>query len=256
MYGHKRANDGYRARVGMVLPSVNTVMDAWFPRAAPEGVTFHAARVPMPPVGDPMDILEKMAVHELAAARMLIDCDADIIMYVCTAASLMRGRAYDLQLMAEISRETGIPCCTVTHAILRAFEHLGVRRISAISPYPKHIDEREVAFFTECGLDLLNMEGFGIENGSEMADPSPGEIYRFGKAAVKPGSEALLISCGAMRAHYVAEQLERDLGIPVISSTTATFWAALRFGGVMDAVPGYGRLLGEVGSPDHFRRIA
>jgi maleate isomerase len=251
MYGPKRANDGYRARVGIILPSVNTVMEAWFPRAVPEGVSFHTARIPL--AGDecsnPLDALDQMAKYEIGAAKMLVDCECDVIMYVCTAATLMRGRAYDLALMRKITAETGIPCCTVTHAILQALEHFSAQRLSIISPYSKAIEEREAAFFTQCGLEVLNIEGLGIDDGREMADPSPGEVYRFARSAWRPSSDALLISCGAMRAHYIAGALERDIGAPVISSTTATLWAALRLAGVMDPLPGYGRLLEEACRP-------
>jgi maleate isomerase len=173
-------------------------------------------------------------------------------MYVCTASTLMRGRQFDLDLMRAIERETGIPCCSVTNAILHAFRHLGIRRISAVSPYPDEIDRREVAFFQSCGIEVLGMSGLGIDNGREMADPSPGEIYRFAKHNLKPGSDAMLISCGAMRAHYIAEMLEQDIGVPVVSSTTATMWAAMRFAGVMDPLPGFGRLLATAGSPEDF----
>jgi maleate isomerase len=231
----------------MILPSVNTVMEAWYPRVVPDGVSFHTARIPLSPQGEPLQLLEEMAKHEIAAAKMLTDCEADVLMYVCTAATLMRGRDYDLELMKRLNSETSIRCCTVTHAILLALERFGVRRISIISPYPKEIDDRERAFFEDCGYEVLNMEGLGISNGREMADPSPGEIYRFARSACRPSSEAMLISCGAMRGHFIADALERDLGMPVICSTTAMLWAGLRLGGVMDGIPGYGRLLGEPG---------
>jgi maleate isomerase len=251
MYGPERANDGFRARIGMILPSVNTVMEAWFPRAAPEGVSFHTARIPLSAQGAPLASLEAMARFEKDAALMLRDCEADVVMYVCTASTLMRGRTYDLELMDALEGASGIKTCSVTHAIVRALERFGAGRISIISPYPKEIDEREQAFLEQCGIEVLNIEGLGIRDGREMADPSPGEIYRFARRAFRKGSEAMLVSCGAMRAHFVAEALECDLGVPVISSTTATLWAALRVGGVMDALPGFGRILAEPGAHAH-----
>jgi len=39
------------------------------------------------------------------------------------------------------------------------------------------------------------------------------------------------------------DRLEQRLGVPVISSNTATFWACLRRAGVDDALAGAGRLL-------------
>jgi maleate isomerase len=39
--------------------------------------------------------------------------------------------------------------------------------------------------------------------------------------------------------------LEQAIGKPVITSTQATLWHALRLAGVEDRVTGYGRLLSE-----------
>ena len=41
--------DGRRARIGIVVPSVNTVMEPWAQRVAPEGVSIFAARMFIPP---------------------------------------------------------------------------------------------------------------------------------------------------------------------------------------------------------------
>src|SRR2546426_12605526 len=98
MYGTRRANDGYRARIGVVLPSVNTVMEAWFPRAAPSGVSFHFSRMPIS-ADATVEALERMAQHEIEAARVLSDCEPDVIMHACTGSLLARGREYDLELM-------------------------------------------------------------------------------------------------------------------------------------------------------------
>jgi maleate isomerase len=51
------------------------------------------------------------------------------------------------------------------------------------------------------------------------------------------------MTCLNTRSHFVAEAMEREIGKPVVTSTTATLWHALRLAGVTDPVPGYGALL-------------
>jgi maleate isomerase len=242
MYGSTRANDGYRARIGVVIPSVNTVVEAWFARAAPPGVTVHVSRMPIS-TDTSLEAIMEMTDHEVAAAKLVADCEPDVIMYACTASTLVRGRAYDLELMDVLTEATGVPCCTTTEAILRALRLFDARRIAIATPYPEAIDERERAFFQECGVEVTGMRSFGIADNRELADPSPGEIYRLGREAWVPGSDALLISCLALRSHFIAGELERDLGAPVVTSTQATLWAALRIAGVRDELSGYGQLL-------------
>ena len=61
--------------------------------------------------------------------------------------------------------------------------------------------------------------------------------------AQAPAAEGLLISCGGLRTLGVAPPLEGRHGIPVVSSTQAAFWAALRLVGESGQVKGRGRLL-------------
>jgi maleate isomerase len=244
VYGTVRANDGYRARIGLVFPSVNTVIEGWMPKTVPDGVTLHVGRIPIV-AETSVAAMTAMAEHEVATVRMLADCEPDLIMYACTASTVVRGRSYDLSLMDKLSEAAGVPCCTTTEAIVRALTAIEARRIAIVSPYPREIDELEHKFFTECGFDIRAMRSFGIADNRELADPSPGEIYRLGREAGTADVDAVLISCLALRSHYIAAELEGDLGIPVVTSSTATLWAGLRLAGVNDAIAGYGRLLEE-----------
>ncbi len=65
-------------------------------------------------------------------------------------------------------------------------------------------------------------------------------VYQLGKRvfAQAPGAEALFISCGGVRTFAVIEPLEEDLGVPVTSSSLATFWNSLRMAGVKTPIRG------------------
>jgi maleate isomerase len=51
------------------------------------------------------------------------------------------------------------------------------------------------------------------------------------------------MTCLNTRSHTVIDRLEQALGKPVITSTQATLWHALRLAGIEDRIAGYGRLL-------------
>ncbi len=74
---------------------------------------------------------------------------------------------------------------------------------------------------------------------------------RQGECRQAAGAEAILISCGGLRTLGVAEPLEASHGIPVVSSATAAFWAAMRLVGESGQVDGYGRLFEQSGEPAH-----
>ena len=43
----------------------------------------------------------------------------------------------------------------------------------------------------------------------------------------------------------LVEQLEQELGKPVVAVNTATYWYALRYFGIKDQMQGWGRLMAE-----------
>ena len=45
-------------RLGVIVPSVNSVVEAWYPRAVPDGVSVHFARMLMPAGTSPERIIE------------------------------------------------------------------------------------------------------------------------------------------------------------------------------------------------------
>jgi maleate cis-trans isomerase len=52
------------------------------------------------------------------------------------------------------------------------------------------------------------------------------------------------------------EQLERELGKPVVSTTQASVWDALRMVGYRGEVPGYGRLLRSLAAEGRLAGVA
>jgi len=64
-------------------------------------------------------------------------------------------------------------------------------------------------------------------------------------------ADGLLISCGGLRTLGVGKPLEDRHGLPVVSSTPAAFWAAMRLIGESGRVAGCGRLLEQATAPVH-----
>lgn len=233
---------GWRARIGLILPSVNTVVEPWYYQVAPRGVAFHAARVYLPPALT-AESLGEMDRHNLRAAREVASAQVDVVAHCCTASSILRGPEHDRAVAAEIERETGIPTTTAMDAVLRALHAVGVGRIAVASPYPHEIDEREVAFFAQCGVEVVSIKSLGITSSAGLAEPGPDEVYRFAREAFVPGAEGLFVSCLNLRSHDAIAALEDDLGVPVVTSPQAVLWNALRLAGLRASIPGYGRLL-------------
>ena len=103
------SSDGWRARIGVVVPSVNTVMEPWASRAAPEGVSVHFSRMYMPPETNADTLIEMDRSEGQLALRQLSSMKPSVIAYGCTASSIVQGVDYDEELRREITQPTASP---------------------------------------------------------------------------------------------------------------------------------------------------
>jgi maleate isomerase len=232
-------------RLGVIVPSVNSVVEAWYPRAVPEGVSVHFARMLMPAGTSPERIIEMDRTDGRHAIKQLASCRPHAIAYGCTASSIVQGHAFDARLRDEIRHIAGVPGTSATHSIFEACARLGMRRVTAISPYPAEVDAAEHRFFAEGGVATIAGAHLGISDGFRLAEPGPEAILDLALGAWDPASDGMIIACLNFRSHLVIDELEARIGKPVVTSTQATLWHVLRLAGVDAPITGYGRLLRE-----------
>src|SRR5260370_34521395 len=192
--------DGRRARLGIVVPSVNTVMEPWAQRTVPQGVSVLAARMFIPPATTPEAFVEMDRNEGKMAIRQLSSVFPDVIAYGCTASSIIQGLDYDSHLRAEIADTYKVPSTTAAHAILPAADALGARRVSIVSPYTKDVDEAEHRYFESAGLEVLGGACLGITDGFRLAGPEPDTLLGLGRQGFGPRSDALITPCPKPRA--------------------------------------------------------
>src|SRR5438477_4876105 len=139
-------------RIGVIVPSVNSVVEAWYPRVVPDGVSVHFARMLMPAGTSPERIIEMDRTDGVHAIHQLASCRPHAIAYGCTASSIVQGHAFDTHLRQEITEIAGCPGTSATNSIFAACAALGIRRVTAISPYAAEVDAAEHRFFAEGGI--------------------------------------------------------------------------------------------------------
>ena len=230
-------------RLGVIVPSVNIVVEAWYPQVVPGGVSVHFARMLMPPGTSPERIIEMDRTDGRHAIDQLASCRPHAIAYGCTASSIVQGHDFDAHLREEIRHITGVPATSATNSIFAACAALGMKRVTAISPYPEAVDAAEHRFFAEGGVETIAGAHLGITDGFRLAEPAPEAILDLALGAWDPESDGIIIACLNFRSHPIIDRLEARIGKPVVTSTQATLWRVLRLAGVATPIPGYGRLL-------------
>jgi maleate isomerase len=233
-------NYGSRLRIGMMMPCRNTVAEPDARALLPEGVSLHSTRLRL--LGTSHEELLAMTRDVETAAELLAAAKMNLLAFHCTAASTLDA---DLgaDVVARIERCTGIKATATSEALLAALAVLGAKRIVMVSPYKQPINDSEVAFFAQHGIEVLAEKGLALPDAETMSAVTPEEWHDHTVALARSGADAYFLSCTNIRAVPAIERLEQTLGAPVISSNQAMFWHCLRKAGLDDVIPGYGRLL-------------
>lgn len=236
---------GWRARIGRISPSPETVGAAEWGRSMPEGVCFIETRTLIQDVT--VAGLAEMVKQVERAARELASAEVELILQAGTAAAFFRGIGYDRELINRITDATGVRATTTLTAVVAALEELRIKELAVATSYLPEIDAKLVEVLTESGVHVRAVRGMGLRRSIDMGKVFPEATYRLAREALEAatGADGILISCGNLRTFEVIDTLEADTGLPVVTSNQAGLWQALRMLGIKESVCGAGRLLRE-----------
>ena len=232
-----------RAKLGFVLLATEQTIEENMFRLCPPGVGVHFTRAANPDSITVESLTRQAEDLARAASTLLPDGSLDVIGYACTSGSLVIGED---RVFAELSK--GAPKAQVTSLIsgvLRALRAVSAKKIAVATPYLDEINQREAIYMERAGFEICNIRGLQLEKDSDMIRVRPDAIARLAKSVDHPEADALFISCGALRSIDIVQDLENELGKPVICSNQAMMWDMLRLADIEDRIEGYGQLLRE-----------
>ena len=234
--------DGWRARIGVIVPPSNTVNETEFNRLKPDGVTFHFTRAPLH--SDPAaDGFRSMMGDLDRACGDLASCAVDLVAYGCTSGSM--ACPADL-LLGKLREASGARAVSTAGAILDALEALGVTRIAMATPYTEETNAHEADYLERHGVEVVAAAGLGLNASPEkiqrISRVAPRAVFDHALSVDRPDAEALLICCTDFNTLDVIEPLEEALAKPVVTSNSATLWASMRALGIDDRIAGCGSL--------------
>lgn len=234
---------GWRARIGRISPSPETVGAEEWRRSLPEGVCLVETRTLIQDVT--ADGLAEMVKQVERAALELASARVDLILQAGTAAAFFRGLGHDLELIQRIISVTRIKTTTTLTAVVDALRTLGIHRLAVATPYLPEMDAKLTEVLLQSGFEVAAIKGLALRRSIDMGDLLPEATYRLAREVVRSASnvDGILISCGNLRTFEIIEALETDTGLATITSNQAGLWQALRLVGVQDRLSGLGRLL-------------
>jgi maleate isomerase len=226
--------DPVPAGIGIVAPA-DLALDRELWRWTPERVALYITRLPPLEVAVSAELAEALRNADALAqgCREVAEGAPGVTAYLCTSASFVRGVSGEAQLRALMARAGARRAITTSGALVEALAALGAQSVAVATPYDAELTARIAGFLSEAGHEVVSTARLGLR----------GDIWRVSSASVRELVEALpredadavVVSCTNLPTYDVIPELERTIGLPVVSANLATMWAALRS---LDALPG------------------
>lgn len=243
---------GWRLKLGVVTPSVNTVVQPEYDDMRPRGVTNHIARIHIPDwvVNNDEDfdgLVRDIDRNVDDAVGSVLTCDpACVVLGVSIEAVYgdpKAGEAIRDRLRAKFGED--LQLIHAGDAIPSALRAVGVEDgpISLITPYQPSSEPHLRSFVESRGYELHTAVHLRSPTAVQIAHTS-GETLRRELKRLAADRPRAIVQFGAnMSMGRIAAEAEQWLELPVISVNTATYWYALRSNGIDDQAEGFGQLL-------------
>ena len=233
---------GWRARIGQIRPATTIESAEEWRSVAPPGVHFADARTIVPKVDAAG--LRVMMSQVVDAAKQLATAHVDLIVQCGAPGIFLLDPDTEQQVTEQIVNATGIPALTMMQAMLDALAALGATNVAVATTYTEQVNAALATYLQSHGFKVGAMVGLSQDDPYLAGLEEPDSSYRLGRLAARQASaaDAVLISCAGYRTFETLEYLERDTGLPVVSSNQAALWRALRMLGLRDTIPNLGRL--------------
>ncbi len=244
---------GTRARIGVLTPHLDPVPETEFQALAPQGVSIHAARIPLGMVGPDGEIIPRVdagiarafsqppAVDD--AAALLSALAPSAIVYAFTSSSYILGSEADALLRERLKKRIGgLPVVIQSAALVIALRTLQANRIALVHPpwFSPEVDALGAEYFKKHGLAVAYHGAAELRR--DYGDIRPAQLFEWASACMPDSADALVIGGGGFRAIGAIKALEDALDRPVLSANQASFWYALRVSGVHDVLSDYGQI--------------
>jgi maleate cis-trans isomerase len=240
---------GWRARIGLIKPTLRGKSFAPWYRNAPDGVEILPTHIGYAK-GDTAAFEQGFARID-ALADELCGVGVDLLCVSGGPPFLLRGRGFEADWAVGLAQRTGVEVIPPLAAHAEALTHVGARRVTVITYYKQELNDALGRYLAECGL-TATVNPIGGATGEELyavslrdvESISWQDVYRHGRAAGRqdPG-DALYIHGAGWDAEAAVTALEADLGIPVIFGPVAEMWATYRRLGIEFSAPSLGTLV-------------
>ncbi len=235
-------------KIGFITPSSNSALEPLTTAMTEQissKVSTHYSRVPVKTLTlDSGDVSQFKTDTMVNAAALLGDAGLDAILWNGTSGSWTgKGFEADLELVEQIQRVTGVPASTTSLALLDAFNHYGIKRYGLAVPYVEEPTRKIIETYDKRGLTAVNTARLDQIENVVIGNTPFARIKQLIRDADSPDAECIVVACTNLPAPVVIDEMEAEIGKPILDSIAVTLWKALKMTSIDIPLHGWGKLL-------------
>ena len=220
-------------RFGMIVP-FDMALDREYWQFLPENATVHVTR--LPPINLPYGIEHASRVAEPGgmydAVQTLVRIQPDAIGFGCTSGSFVGGVAFEQRIRGHMETSGARVGVTPMNGLVDALRVLGARRIGIGTPYPSAVARTLWEYLAEAGFEPVSLENLEMDDEEEVIAASDELVFELARRAMRPDADAVFLSCTNLPTFAVLGDVERELGVPVLSANQTLMWGLCQAAGI------------------------
>ena len=236
-----RISKSSNPKIGVITLSTDFTIEQDFRRICHnQNVNIYVNRIPFENPLNKENYL-KMAEHLADIASNILPGEhIDSIAYGCTSGTVAIG---ERKIVDEINKsKKGSYVSTPIKAALKAFTNLKLDKIAVLTPYPEQVNKTIFDYLIKNNIEIISFSSFNLEFDNDIANVDPKCLIETIDKIDHKEADAVFISCTALRAVEVLDQIEKRISKYVISSNQAIIWDCLRSVSINNTISGYGKL--------------
>jgi maleate isomerase len=213
-----------RARIGLIIPSVNRMTEPQFNHYAPEGLGIHVARGRV--AGQPSRTVAELTDEIAHAAETLADAGPDLIVFHCTHTSMKEGTDGETRIIRLIEKTTGIKALSTSSLVNDALQALGLKKLVLLSPYMSN--DSIIAYLGAAGITVVKDVALKCKDPADFEAVTPQRWLELARENDTPEADGIFLSCTNTTQIEAITAIEAALGKPVVNSNQAVLWGCLK----------------------------
>lgn len=226
-----------RAIIGVMTPAMNTVVQPELELLRPKGVTNQMQRFRLGGDAVSDDIVEE--------AEKLMECKPVALAIGLTTDASPGGVARLAARCEALQAAVGIPVFNASEADHAGLRALGAKRVGVVTPFKADVDVVVKDNVEQAGFEVVAIKGTDAPSLPAICETPLDKIREIFAVVAEADCDAILQVGTALPVVAIIDELESELGKPIVACNAAVYWQTLRAAGIDESISGYGRLLAD-----------